>query len=321
MNTMPSPLRVMLQRSTISNVFLFLCLATLTTGCTSLRYASEAHDNPPFIEQISVAPSETIDLYSIEIGPEPRDTLFFVSGSGCASLYYFIRPYFNGLAGSWKIYSAQKFGINKSDKGIFCDDSFKENYTYDRIMERNKLALEEVLLRHGKVTGVIGVSEGGQVAAELSQGNTNVCSLVVIGDGGLTFRAAAKILDDRHGKNNFSKAFTQVDSDPTTIKKSVFGYTHRYWSSFLDRDPTPVYLSISQPIFLIHGERDDSVPVESSKYVEDRFKEAQKNNLNLLIVPDANHVLKQNGVDKKPEIMSKISEFFLQNKKSCIESE
>jgi len=182
------------------------------------------------------------------------------------------------------------------------------------------LALEKVIQQHGKITGVIGVSEGGQIAAKLSQENMNVCSLVVIGDGGLTFRASAKILDDRQGKNNFSKAFAQVDADPYTTKKSVFGYTHRYWSSFLDRDPTPVYLSISQPIFLIHGERDDSVPIESSKHIKEQFEEVQKNNLNLLIIPGANHILKQNGVDKKPEVMNEIAKFLQESKKTCMKS-
>jgi len=54
-----------------------------------------------------------------------------------------------------------------------------------------------------------------------------------------------------------------------------------------------------------------------AKVVEEQFKMAKKDNLNLLIVPDVNHTLKQNGVDKKPEIMGLISDFLQKNKKSC----
>jgi len=296
-----------------------MCFFSVTSvsGCTALKYVAEARVNPPLNELVSPSSGEVIDLYSVETGSGPHDVLFFVSGSGCASLYYFLRPYFNGLTGSWKIYAAQKYGVDKTDKGIFCNDEFKGSYNYDILLERNRLALEKVVQQHGTILGVIGVSEGGQIAAKLTQDNQNVCNLVVIGDGGLSFRASAKILDDRQEKNVFSQAFSRVDRDPHSVSKSVLGYTHKYWTSFLDRDPGPIYLSITQPIFIIHGERDDSVPVESARIVEEQFEMAKKENLNLLIVPDANHTLKQNGVDKKPEIMGLISDFLQKNKKSC----
>lgn len=300
-------------------VHILLCLFPIisASGCSAMKYVIEAHIDPPSSELVSTSSGEMMDLYSVDTGSEPRDILFFVSGSGCISLNYFLRSYFNGLTGSWRIYAAQKSGVGANDKGIFCNDEFKDNANYDRLMERNRLALEKVVQWHGPVLGVVGVSEGGLIAAKLAQANRNVCNLVVIGDGGLSFRASAKILDDRQGKNIFSRAFSEVDRDPHSVSKSVLGHTHKYWSSFLDLDPAPVYLSITQPIFVIHGERDDSVPVESAKFMGKLFKEAKKDNLEIFIVPDGSHALKQNGVDKRPEIMGLISDFLQVNKKSC----
>jgi pimeloyl-ACP methyl ester carboxylesterase len=175
--------------------------------------------------------------------------------------------------------------------------------------ERNRVALEEVVRRHGQVN-VLGVSEGGQIAAELAQSQPAVRRLAVIGSGGLPFRSVGRLLDARQGGTTFERAFAQVDADPNSTTQKTLGYTNLYWSSVIDRDPLPVYLSLRIPILMIFGERDESVPVEAARTLEERFASTRGANFRLIVVPGTNHVLKEDGVDHKPEIMGVISTFF-----------
>ena len=298
-----------LMRKRVTSLFLVIASSIALSGCTTAKFLADASLNPPAMETIRSQSGDVIELYSIEVGEGPKRALYFVSGSGCASLSYFMRSYFTGLKGSWKIYAAQKDGVSTSNTGLSCDQEFVENYNFPKMKERNSIALDEVIRRHGEVN-VLGVSEGGQIAAELTQSHPAVRRLAVIGSGGLPFRAVGRLLDARQGATTFERAFAQVDADPSSTTRKTLGYSHRYWSSVIDRDPAPVYLSLKIPILMVFGERDDSVPVESARRLEERFAAAGNRNFRLIVVPGANHVLKQGDSDRKPEIMGVISSFF-----------
>jgi pimeloyl-ACP methyl ester carboxylesterase len=299
-----------LPRTRRSHLLIGLVLLA-TSGCAThyATFLADASFNTPTIETIRTSSGDDIDLYSIEVGPAPRRALFFASGSGCASLSYYMRSYFTGLTGSWKIYAAQKAGVARSDTGFFCGQKFEERYNYEVLEAQNGTALDEVIRRHGEVAGLIGVSEGGDIAAELTKTRPNVPRLVIIGSGGLPFRALAPILDARRDDHLFEHAFTDVDADPGSVTKSVLGYPYRYWSSVLKMDPVPIYLSLNIPILMIFGERDQSVPVASARVLDERFRAAKKDNFHLLVVPGASHGLTEGAVDHKPEIMTVIAAF------------
>ncbi|ABD87590.1 alpha/beta fold hydrolase [Rhodopseudomonas palustris] len=304
--------RTKLRRGSARFAAMMVAMSLVLSGCAA-RYASFVSDaalNPPGVEAIGSPRGDTIDLYSIEIGPPPRSAIFFVSGSGCASLSYFLRSYLTGLTGSWQVYAAQKAGVPRSSPGLSCSDEFNDNYNFETLKERNAVALDEVIRRHGEVAGILGVSEGGQIAAELAQANPAVRHLAVIGSGGLSFRELARVLDARKGTDTFQQAFAEVDADPANTRKSVLGYPHRYWSSVLDRSPAPTYLALKIPVLMIFGERDENVPVESARMLEERFRATRAKNFRLVVVPGADHVLLQDGVDRKPDIMTLISAFF-----------
>jgi pimeloyl-ACP methyl ester carboxylesterase len=220
-----------------------------------------------------------------------------------------MRWYFTGLTGSWTIYAAQKEAVSRSDTGFLCDQAFADTYHFPALKERNRIALEEVVRRHGEVS-LLGVSEGGDIAAELAQIQPAVRRLAVIGSGGLPFRAVGRLLDARQGGITFERTFAHVDADPTNTAQKALGYSHLYWSSVLDRDPWPVYLSLRMPILMIHGEQDDSVPVEAARALEHRFAATGRTNFKLVVVPGASHVLTVGGVNRKPEIMDLIATFF-----------
>lgn len=287
---------------------LFVC--TLISSCSSnyIRFFRDAAFNPPQVEELKNLTGERIDLYSIEVGEGAKEVIFFVSGSGCASLSYFMRWYFSGMKGAWKIYAVQKAGVSQSSAGVSCTRAFHDQYDFETLKARNDAALQFVAQRHGKVS-LVGVSEGGQIAGELAQDNPSVKALVLIGTGGLPFRKAGLILDSKNHTDTFRNAFEAVEADPVSMTKKTLGWPRRYWSFLLDRDPLPVYLSLKLPILAVFGELDQSVPLESMLFMKNAFEQANKTNLEVRVVPDASHTLVANGTDQKPLIMAVVSEF------------
>jgi pimeloyl-ACP methyl ester carboxylesterase len=285
-------------------------VALAVSGCASTyaTFLSDAATNPPKIETLRAASGAQIDLYSIDVGPEPRRAVFFVSGSGCASLAYFMRPYFQAATGSWTIYAAQKAGVSRNDMGLSCSQAFADSYYFEAMREQNGAALHEVIRRHGEIAGVLGVSEGGGIAASLAQANPQVRRLAIIGSGGASFRRLGEMIDTQQGNNAFARAFAEIETDPTSTTKRALGYPYRYWSSVIDLDPAPIYLSLSIP--MVFGEQDRSVPIASARLLEARFQERGKTNFQLVTVPGANHVLVAGGTNRKPEIMARIGAFF-----------
>ncbi|MFN7570394.1 MAG: alpha/beta hydrolase family protein [Betaproteobacteria bacterium] len=190
-----------------------------------------------------------------------------------------MNSYFRGLTGSWTIYAAQKAGVSMGDAGFVCSKTFYEHDDDETRLTRNRVALNQVLRRHGEVAGIVGVSEGG---------------------------------------DTFAAAFAQIDASAgDDLSQKVLGLPVEYWRSIIDRDPAPLYLSLDRPILLIHGGRDESDPVESAQWLAQRFEAEQKTNFRLLDLPEADHVLKQHGEDLKPQVMGEVA-YFLRDHRGCV---
>lgn len=190
-----------------------------------------------------------------------------------------------------------------------CSTEFLDSYAYQNLLARNRQGQQWVMRQSGKrLIAVIGVSEGATIAAQLAADQPTIPRLVVIGDGGLSFRKAAGILASRQEtRPQIERAFAEVAADPDNARETVFGMTYRYWSSILDVDPMPIYQQVHQPILAIMGENDESVPIESLYYLRDRFRDAGRENLTTMVVPGASHTLVRDGEDIRPAVMGKIA--------------
>lgn len=292
--------------------FIAACAGLVTlnlSGCVTnyAGFIAEAAIDPPATEVIRSASGEQLELYHVDTHANPKGTIFFVSGSGCVSLRYFFRWYFAKLPGSWRIYALQKKGVDPWSTGIGCSREFETHATATEIFVRNREALRWVTSQRGQVDAVFGVSEGGGFAAELAAENPSIRHLVVIGSGGLTLREDLRILGRKLGKlEDLESGLAAIAADPESLEKRFLGLPHRYLSSVLDLDPIPVYLRVSQPAYVILGEKDEAVPVESAYALRDRLNAARRTNVTVEIVDGASHALMREGVDLKPIIMGKI---------------
>jgi fermentation-respiration switch protein FrsA (DUF1100 family) len=53
----------------------------------------------------------------------------------------------------------------------------------------------------------------------------------------------------------------------------IMGYTYGWWNSFLNYRPFDYYVDINIPILFVHGELDITVPVESTKYIQENLRD------------------------------------------------
>lgn len=287
-------------------------VSLLLAGCstTYMGFARDALFSPPEVTTVDVD-GNRLEIFAVDTGPDPQQAIFFVSGSGCASLRYFQRSYFEGLVGSWRIYAVQKEGVSSLETGGSCSDAFRANYTYDILLERNAAALEWVKSRspYG-VSAIVGVSEGGTIAAALAAENPDIDRLVVIGSGGLSFRQMTGILAERQGRSDeLAAGLAAVDADPANLRRDFMGMPHPYLASVLDVDPLPIFARVTQPTMLIIGEEDESVPVESARYLARSLEGRGSGNLTLAVVPGADHTLRRDGQDLKPDLMARLSQW------------
>lgn len=288
-------------------------LAVGLGGClgTYGRFVADSVFDPPSLTRVNGSSGESLEIFSIDTAPNPQQAIFFVSGSGCASLRYFLRSYFSGLDGSYRIYAVQKHGVGATEAGFNCSEQFYDRYILPDLLTRNRDAFRWVRSQWpGKVAAVIGASEGGGIAAALAADNPDAGRLIVIGSGGMKFRQLASIIAKRRNmEEEMRTGVARIDANPNDARTMVFGMTPRYWTSVLDVDPLADYRRVSQPILLVIGERDENVPVEAALYLKDVFAGERRHNLYVEIVPGADHVLKRNGSDLKPELMRRFGKW------------
>lgn len=68
------------------------------------------------------------------------------------------------------------------------------------------------------------------------------------------------------------------------------------------------------PILLAVGEKDQSVPVVSARYLRDAFSRLEKSNLTYIEYENSNHVLvDQNGYDHKKALFETMVDWYLEN--------
>lgn len=239
----------------------------------------------------------------------PLRTLFYVGGSGCASLSVYLAPYFASLPAGFEVVALEKQGVTKSSLGTSCTDEFWNNYTYDKLIERNTAVLNFVKKRTSDgIFAIVGTSEGGPIALELAAHNSDISKVVVIAAGGMPQREELEVLAMETGTlHSIQEALKRVDEDPTNFDKRTLGFPNPYWASVLDRDPKTHIKKISQPVLIVIGEKDKNVPVLSAQTADNHLAQSE-----LLIWPNADHIFKTPSGSVRDDVIRHVGQFLLQ---------
>lgn len=295
--------------------FIALPLIFALSGCTAIQrtvhlYSAEA----PSPRTFQYRDGGSSIYYSFTVGgADVADTLvFFYGGTGCPSWKSVIPGYVDGLTAHARVFALNKRVVDDRSTGLFaCGPDFHlannpARWTAD-YSEFIAAQVGSAPLKPKNVV-LVGVSEGAIPAAKLAALSPLVTHLAIIGSGGYSMRQSLTTLE-RRGVILFDVAsgWEKIASDPRSIDKNWYGNPYRWWSDIMDIDPLSTFLELKIPILIGIGELDESVPVESVRFLEAKFDEKGKRNLTVKVYPGADHRLNADGISYRHAFFAELS--------------
>lgn len=280
-------------------IFLLIVWATLLSGCASMSGLQlyEASKLDPLIPyQLNIGEKEDAQYFRFSIGTNPTNIVFFVGGSGCTSLKNYLKPYLSGL-NNVTVYALQKLAVQENDLGVFgCNKEFAKNDFYASWVARQEKFIKTVLDSVSKSASkilILGVSEGADVSIAIANSEPRITHLAIIGSGGYNVIEFLHAIGRMQGKDEaqVSQEINDIFNSPESIEKTYLGLPYKYWASLKMSEPLKDLLRLNIPIILGFGEKDRSVPLESVELIREKFIQAGKSNLKLIIYPNSDHAL------------------------------
>ena len=295
-----------------------LATCVLCQACTPLSSQRPAPpDNPVPAQRFLFRDGGSALFYTVDkslsLSPElPASTIvFFISGSDCASMQYFLPQYFRGLegeSGPIRILVLQKRFIDAQTWGrdTGCSRDFiKADHFSQWLADQTEFITAQLagvpLQDRPQRIVIAGVSEGGEVVPALARTIPGVTHAVVIGNGGMHPLDAYRLLLAKHPGSKATRAraalrsLAQHPADPDAGIEALGGRSWRYWSELAALHHTDNLLALSMPLHVAVGGADTAVPVASARYLQQQFDLHHKSNLRLKIYPGADHGLKTNS--------------------------
>lgn len=223
-----------------------------------------------------------------------------------------------------------KFETNGND--TITQKSYYDNEDLDyRVWQANevlKYVKRKNIIKPIKVVA-LGHSEGTDVVAKLGTINKSITHIGFWSGGSNTQFYDFALLDRRkvyEGKMTNHEYNTKYDSlamqmknifeNPNNIDKQWSGCTYKRWYGFSEPSINNL-LKIKIPIFVVHGAKDENVPIESSLLIPLEFIRNGKKNLTYKYYPDLDHSLMTVPKSEKDEAVEKWDEIFEEFLKWC----
>lgn len=294
---------------------LALSLAFSVSGCTAIQRTAHMYGiEAPQAHSFQYKDGGTATYYAFTTGEGlPADTVvFFYGATGCPSWKSVMPGYVNGLEVNAQVFVLNKRFVADRSTGLFdCGRDFHlANNPAQWVSDYSEFIgaqLAAVVPKPRRVV-LVGVSEGAIPAAKVAALSPAITHLAIIGSGGYSMRQSLATLRQKGAiPFDVNSGWEQIAADPHNIDKSWFGNRYRWWSDIMDIDPLADLLKLHIPIMIGMGERDESVPVESARFLEAKFKEAGKTNLVVRVYPGADHRLSGNGTSYRADFFAELS--------------
>lgn len=258
----------------------------------------------------------TATFHTFIIGKEatPEVAVFFYGGSGCQSWASVMPGYVKGLTANARVFALDKrFVAGPSNASRACGTNFNERNTPrqwvsdDSEFIRAQLAAAPV---RPKRVLLVGVSEGGLVAAKVATLVPEVTHLALIGDGAWTMRESLrKLYRDHVIPSDVDVEWKNIEADRKSLQREWLGNPYRWWADIMDLSPLDDLLMLQIPILVGFGEHDRSVPVESALALKSAFDARHKDNVTLIVYPAADHRLGAGPISYRPRFFEEVSKF------------
>lgn len=221
--------------------------------------------------------------------------------------------YVNGLTANARVFVLNKRFVPDRSTGLFdCGREFHlANNPNQWVSDYSEfIAAQLSAATHTpKNVVLVGISEGALPATKVASLSPVITHLAIVGSGGYSMRQSLSTLRQRGAiKFDVESGWDKIVADPRNIEKNWYGNPYRWWADVMDIDPLPDFLKLNIPILVGIGEKDASVPVESVQFLDDKFKEANKDNLIVRIYLDSDHRLSGNGVSHRSEFFGELGQ-------------
>jgi predicted esterase len=277
-------------------------LVLVQTGCSTMPMPETVTENALSVRADSFRFRDKVDApsYRLQLGNENSSdvAIFFISGSGCASVKHRLSPFFEPIRGKVNatVFALQKRAIDEENRtGRACGVAFHKTDHIGQSVADQREFIDTQLAKFSakpKAVVLLGASEGAFVATKIANADRRITHLALIGGGGTTMRENLKVLSrSTWYLRNPEKRFAEIAADPNNTDAQVWGHSYKYWTSLLDIDIGNELIQLNIPIVAAMGEKDEAVPVDAARRLQTAFERAGKKNLVLLIYPNANHRL------------------------------
>jgi pimeloyl-ACP methyl ester carboxylesterase len=264
------------------------------------------------------------DSDSINDGP----IILLVSGSGCGDFGNRFRAFFEKYLPPVNVFFLEKPGVKKGTASFYqksdfvqCSEDFNAADQLDRRVSDNLEFLEKQVVlntRAKRSLAVLGFSEGAAAALLIASKSKKIGWLAIAGSGGLKQSEEFLVFADRgirpyadpYSREYFLKEYDAIRHDKNNIEKEFFGHSYKYWASNLFFDPLPVYANLNIPIVVAMGEKDESSPVESGRFLQNYFLSHPEKDFQFIEFKNANHSLQTPGKNGAQVFVASLQPWF-----------
>ena len=231
--------------------------------------------------------------YYISRPDEKRPILLYIQGSGCEPVMIEVQPgdYASTVLSYTTAANDRRFAVmivEKPDAPNWvtesrgtakdCPAEFNRNFTFGTWLESLSRAYEHAQSLswtedHNSL--VIGLSEGGTLAAALAEANDSVSHVAIVGGSGTTqlfdmiVAQYTKTPDiaARVALDELTDAVAAVLDDPESSDKFLWGHPYKRWASFLTVSTIGMLERSEASVYILSAMGDRSVPPQSSELI------------------------------------------------------
>jgi pimeloyl-ACP methyl ester carboxylesterase len=260
--------------------------------------------------------------------------LLLGQGSGCAATRQ--NPNLERakrLVPDFAVVMVEKYGVRPSDapKDPFggCSATFYAHHTVSQRVTDYERVLAQVEASpwwDGRLV-LFGGSEGGAAVSMLAPRVGPTAVVIFSTAPGRSFRETFKFAVPPQVAAQADSEFTKIKAEPLS-SKVWGGNSYRWWADILDHDLTADLLSVRAPILLVHGERDQSAPVQVARMLRDDFQRAGRCNMTYWEFAGYDHQMQDAaGASHIDEVMQRIAGWLAekvstrQNAEDCREAD
>jgi predicted esterase len=302
----------------------FICSFLLTSAAAAPAVQEQVYNMDTLtITRMSLQDRDSLPVqYYLSKPAQKSPLVLYIQGSGCIPPFVGLgTPNRYSTVYSWVPLAQQKryavmvvdkpYQSSEPQKGpngsaIGCAGAFNEHFSYDLWLAALTQALRHALTRPevdpSRVL-VIGISEGGPMAAGLARAVPEVTDVVLVGANGPTqlYDFAANIYRSTDSDEvklvrlrELDETFSAISADPKSTTKFAWGHPYLRWSSFFAQSTADNLAHSKARVYLASGMQDSSVPILSTEVMYAQLR-AQGRDVSFRRVPMAGHSLAPEG--------------------------